>query len=223
MKNRIFLSSLLIILILICGCSQKNSNNSRNNNAVANKESVMNTESKDENTKKTINNTADNSSDTENKTNEDLICEDKHDFPHKIGTIEDARKIMGENLRIPSYIPEGLSMKSIEVPEEVTDKNEDVRITYKGDGEAFFILYIRPADPNNEPAANSQSITIGDVEGNIICTTSEPSENANRFSTSLNWQYNDLEYSMRTVRIDKETVIKIAESIIEDEIEIEIY
>lgn len=223
MKNRIFLCISLIILILISGCSQDTSSNNKNNNEVANENTTINNEIKTENNKKTDSNTAEFSSDEKNKPNKVLKCEDKHDFPHKVGTIEDAKKIMGENLHLPSYIPEGFSLKSIEVPEEVTDKNENVRITYEGNGEAFFILYIRPGNPNNEAAANSQPITIGNVEGNIICVKSEPSENTNRFSTNLSWQYNELEYSMLTEWIDKETVIKIAESMVADEIKIEIY
>jgi len=122
-------------------------------------------------------------------------------------SLEDVIKNMEGELLLPSYVPAGFNLDSIQVN---TSYKKNVILEYmsKGSGFALWISDKTIKNYNN----SSKIIEINGNVGYISYLKSEPGDNTKKGSVELLWKYKDIYYWL-SGSIDEIEAIKVAESI----------
>lgn len=127
----------------------------------------------------------------------------------KVDTLEDAKKYMNGTVLIPSYIPEGYSLKEIMAAGPKIGEAINVTMEYESKGRSFFISQDK-AEKRLE-LVNSSKVDINGTQGYINSTKFEDTDNP-IYSTDLKWYIDNTLYMVQG-SIPEEEAIKTARSL----------
>jgi hypothetical protein len=128
------------------------------------------------------------------------------------GTIEEAKVYMGEEFRMPQYIPSGFNQSLVQVPTDMSKEGMDIMINYEGDNK-FFTLTMRKGATALDNFIGSKEIDINGIKARVTSgALMAESEEIAPIYTQMRWINNNMLFIIEG-QIAEEEAVKVARSI----------
>lgn len=128
------------------------------------------------------------------------------------GTINEAKAYLGEDFKMPQYIPSGFKQSLVQVPTDMKKEGMDIMISYER-GSEFFTIIMRKGATSLDHFIGNKEIDINGAKAQV---TSGPlmagTQEISPFYTQMRWLSNDVLY-MIDGQIEEEEAVKVATSI----------
>jgi hypothetical protein len=128
----------------------------------------------------------------------------------KVQTMEDAKKYWGGSALVPSYIPEGYTLKEIDAAGPTASNAISMIMEFDLNGCSFLITQDKGVTKKMNPE-NSRKLEINGLEGFVDSTKFDNGETT-IYSTTVRWYNGDSMYAVQG-SISEEEAIKVAESL----------
>lgn len=128
------------------------------------------------------------------------------------GTVEDAKRYMGEEFIMPEYIPSNFKLSLVQVPTDMNKEGMDILFSYEGDKQ-FYTLTMRKGATSIDNFVGTKETDINGIKAQV---TSGPlmadNEEVAPSYTQIRWLKNNVLY-MIDGQITEEEAVKVARSI----------